>query len=114
MEKDVFCKIIEKSILATVLYEDPSVIAIRDIHPQAPVHILVIPKTHIGQIRDIAPRDLPLVGHMVEVANMLAHREGLTERGYRIVINSGGEGGQVVQHLHLHLLGGRQLAGGLG
>src|SRR5208283_1736164 len=114
MEKDVFCKIIEKTVPATVLYEDPSVIAIRDIHPQAPIHILVIPKTHIDQLKDIAPRDLPLIGHMVEVANMLAHREGISENGYRVVINSGVEGVQVVRHLHLHLLGGRQLGGGLG
>ena len=114
MEKDIFCKIIGKEVPATVLYEDTSVLAIRDIHPQAPVHILIIPKAHIAQIKDIAPRDLPLIGHIVEVANMLAHREGISEHGYRLVFNSGAEGGQVVQHLHLHLLGGRQLAGGLG
>jgi len=114
MGQDIFCKIIEKGVPATILYEDPSVLAIRDINPQAPIHIIVLPKSHITQLKDIAPRDLPLIGHMVEVANMLAHREGISEHGYRLVFNSGAEGGQVVQHLHLHLLGGRQLAGGLG
>ena len=110
----IFCQIVAGKIPGEILYQDEEVIAFRDINPQAPTHLLVIPKKHIVSLADLSEDESPLMGHMVSTANQLAIREGVAESGYRLVINSGKQGGQLVPHLHLHLLGGRQLSGRLG
>ncbi len=108
-----FCKIISGEIESNILYQDEQVIVFRDISPQAPVHLLVASKEHFESIADLTDDDAPLMGHMLAVATRLAREKGIHERGYRLVINTGPNGGQVVPHLHLHLLGGRQM-GSLG
>ena len=110
----VFCNIAAGKIPSEILYQDEEVAAFRDINPQAPVHLLVIPKRHIGSLSQLTEEDTPLAGHMIEVANKLAKKEGISQSGYRLVINSGKQGGQLVPHLHLHVLGNRQLSGQLG
>ncbi len=110
----IFCKIAAGQIPSEILYRDDRVVAFRDIHPLTPVHILIIPIRHIPSAGDITEAESPLIGHMVAVANQLAKREGIAEKGYRLVINSGEFGGQAVPHLHMHLLGGRRLSGKLG
>ncbi|MFC1937763.1 histidine triad nucleotide-binding protein [Chloroflexota bacterium] len=110
----IFCQIAAGKVPSDILYRDDDVVAFRDIHPQSPIHLLIIPKKHIASVIDLSEADLHLIGHMVNVANQLARKEGVAEKGYRLVINYGEHGGQVVQHLHLHLLGGRRLAGGMG
>ena len=110
----VFCKIVAGEIPADVLYQDDEIIAFRDINPMAPTHLLIIPKKHIPSLAQLSDADSSLVGEMVNVANQLAKRESVTESGYRLVINCGKQGGQLVPHLHLHLLGGRQLSNVLG
>ena len=110
----IFCRIIGGQIPSDVLYKDDKVIAFRDINPMAPVHLLIIPREHIVSLNDITEQQTALVGHMVQVAKLLAKQQGIATRGYRVVINSGPQGGQLVQHLHMHLLGGRELSGGLG
>ncbi len=109
-----FCEIIAGRIPATILFRDGKVIAFRDIHPQAPVHIVIIPIKHIADLTEITGDDFGILAYIFDVANDLARSEGIAGRGYRIVVNSGKEGGQVVGHLHFHLLGGRQLSGQLG
>ena len=110
----IFCKIIAGQIPSDVVYTDDKVIAFRDINPMAPVHLLIIPREHIPLLNDITEQQIALVGHMVQVAKQLARQQGIATKGYRIVINTGPQGGQVVQHLHMHLLGGRELSGRLG
>ena len=110
----VFCNIIAGKIPGDIVYRDDEVIAFRDISPQSPVHLLIIPKKHFTSLLQITGDEMPLMGHMVAVANKLAKEEGVSETGYRLVINCGQQGGQLVPHLHLHLLGGRQLSGYLG
>ena len=110
MKKDcIFCRIISGEIQSDIIYQDEEVIAIRDINPQAPTHLLVLPRAHIPSLADVGSDQEPLLGHLVHVANELAKREGIADKGYRLVINSGAEAGQEVPHLHLHLLGGRAL-----
>jgi len=106
----IFCQIADGKIPSEILYQDEEVIAFRDINPVAPIHILIIPKKHIPSVADLSQADLPLLGHMVNVANQLAKEEGISENGYRLVINCGKGAGQEVPHLHLHLLGGRKLS----
>jgi len=106
----IFCKIIAGEIPSEILYRDEEVIAFRDIHPAAPIHLLIVPQKHIPSLADVSADDLPLVGHMVDVANQLARKESISESGYRLVVNCGKEAGQEVPHLHLHLLGGRKLS----
>lgn len=110
----IFCKIAAGEIPSDTLYQDDEVVAFRDINPQAPVHVLVIPRKHIESIVYMSGDDSSLTAHMVDVANQLAREEGIAETGYRLVINCGEQGGQLVPHLHLHLLGGRGLSGKLG
>jgi len=109
----IFCQIVSGKIPSEIVHQDEEVITFRDINPQAPIHLLIIPKKHITSLADLSEADSPLMGHMVSIANQLARQEGVTESGYRLVINSGKEGGQLVPHLHLHLLGGRHLSGRL-
>jgi histidine triad (HIT) family protein len=110
----IFCKIVSGEIPSDTVYKDEEVFAFRDINPQAPVHVLVVPVRHIASLAELAGADSPLVGHMVHVAGQVARQEGIAEKGYRLAISCGQEGGQAVPHLHLHLLGGRQLADALG
>lgn len=105
----VFCDIQTKLEGHKILYQDEQVIAIRDIHPIAPVHILIIPRKHIGSINEIEMQDEPLLGHMLVVAKQLAALDGVAASGYRLVFNTGLDAGQTVQHLHLHVIGGREL-----
>ncbi|NOQ43412.1 MAG: HIT domain-containing protein [Dehalococcoidia bacterium] len=109
----IFCRIISGEIPGDILYQDDDVIAFRDINPQAPIHILVMPKAHIPSLAEITIDHRTLMGHMVFVASEMAKSEGISALGYRLVINSGPESGQEVPHLHLHLLGGRVM-GNLG
>lgn len=108
MPTTIFRRIIDREIPADIIYEDDLALAFRDIKPQAPVHILVIPKVDIATLDDVAPEHEPLVGHLFTVARLVAAQVGL-DNGYRIVINCKADGGQEVPHLHLHLLGGRKL-----
>ena len=104
----IFSKIIRREIPADVVYEDHLALAFRDVHPQAPVHILVIPKEPIAKLADTESQNHALLGHLLLTAKRVAEKEGLTN-GYRIVLNNGPDGGQTVDHLHLHILGGRPL-----
>ncbi len=106
----IFSKIIRKEIPAEIVYEDDSVVAFRDIAPQAPTHILIIPKTEIPTTNDITEEQEPLLGHMVRVAANIAESEGIARDGYRLVMNCNEHGGQAVYHIHIHLLGGRPLS----
>ena len=106
----VFCQIVAGKIPSETLYQDEEVIAFRDINPLAPTHVLIIPKRHIPFLAQLTDDEMPLIGHMARVANQLAREEGVAESGYRLVISSGEQGGQIVPHLHMHLLGGRRLS----
>ena len=110
----IFCQIVDCKIPSDIVYQDEEVIAFRDINPVAPAHLLIIPKKHIPSLTHLAEAETPLIGHMVKVANQLARKEGIAESGYRLVINSGEQGRQLVPHLHMHLLGGRRLSDAIG
>lgn len=105
----LFTKIINGQIPGNFVYRDEQIVAIRDIAPQAPTHILVIPVKPLPSIAEAGPEDETLLGRLFMVAKQLAEQEGLTEGGYRLVVNTGTHGGQTVPHLHIHLLGGRAL-----
>ena len=109
----IFCQIIAGKVPSEILYQDEEVIAFRDINPQAPTHLLIIPKKHVPSLAHLPDAETPIIGHMTKVANQVAKEEGIFERGYRLVICCGDEGGQEVPHLHMHLLGGRNLSGAL-
>lgn len=106
----IFTKIINKEIPADIIYEDDEILAFRDISPQAPEHILVIPKKEIPTVNDIAESDVVLVGKLFIVAKNIAKDLGFDEKGYRLVMNCNEDGGQSVDHIHMHILAGRQLA----
>lgn len=105
----LFCKIINGDIPSSKVYEDELVYAFRDIEPQAPTHILIIPKEHIASANELTEENASVVGHVFAVAAKIAKAEGIAEGGYRIVNNCGEDGGQTVKHLHFHMLGGRSL-----
>ena len=105
----IFCRLIAGELPADVVYQDGAAVAIRDANPQAPVHLLVMPKEHYDALDDMGKRDEPLLGHLVRVASRVANEHGLGETGYRTVINTGAGAGQSVFHLHIHVLGGREL-----
>lgn len=106
----IFTKIINKEIPAEIVYESENVLAFKDIKPQSPVHILIIPKTEIPKVTDLKGSEhSSLLGEMIDAANKIARDLGIAEDGFRLVFNCGDEGGQEVYHLHLHLLGGRQM-----
>lgn len=105
----IFSKIIRREIPSDIVYQDDQVTAFRDINPQAPVHILIVPNKLIPTANDVAPEDEQLIGHMVVVARTIAAQEGIAESGYRLLVNCNRDGGQEVYHLHIHLLGGRRL-----
>ncbi|MFA6612047.1 MAG: histidine triad nucleotide-binding protein [Dehalococcoidales bacterium] len=114
MEDCVFCKIVRGEIPCDMVYEDERFLVFNDIQPQAPVHMLLIPKKHVKSISAMTDEDIALVGQMVNIATRIAAAAGISAKGFRLVTNSGKEGGQVVPHLHWHILGGRQLSGQLG
>ena len=105
----IFCRIISGEIQSEILYQDEDVIALRDINPVAPTHLLIMPRAHITSLAEVGADQKWLLGHLIHVASELAKREGIAESGYRLVINSGPDSGQEIAHLHLHLLGGRAL-----
>lgn len=105
----IFCKIINREIYRKIVYEDNTIIGIKEINPQAPVHILIIPKKHISKITSLKEEDKELIGHIYLVANKIAKEYAVFQCGFRIVINSGPDAGEEVDHLHFHLLGGRKL-----
>lgn len=110
----IFCQIVAGKVPGEILYHDERVIAFRDINPQAPTHLIIIPKRHVPSLAHLSEAESSLIGDMVNIANQLARREGISESGYRLVINCGEQGGQLVPHLHMHLLGGRKLSNELG
>jgi histidine triad (HIT) family protein len=105
----VFCKIAAKAVPAALVYEDAEVVAFDDQNPQAPVHVLVVPKRHIPSLNDLAPEDEAVAGRLFRVAASIARARGVAEPGWRAVVNTNREGGQIVFHVHLHLLGGRPM-----
>lgn len=113
-EECIFCRIVAGESSADLVYQDKDCLAFRDIAPQAPTHLLVIPKAHIPSLAEIGEDQQELAGRLMIIAKSLAEEEGLAAKGYRLVMNCGSEGGQVVPHLHLHLLGGKRLGGKLG
>ncbi len=113
-ERCIFCRIVAGEVPGDIVYQDEDFLAFRDISPQAPTHLLIIPKTHIISLAQLAEDQQDLAGRLVIIAKKLAEKEGIAERGYRLVINCGSEGGQLVPHLHLHLIGGRKLGDRLG
>lgn len=105
----IFCKIINGEIPSQKVYEDDRILAFKDINPAAPIHIVIVPKEHISSANEINDSNKDVVGHIFEIAAVLAKENGIDKRGYRIVNNCGEEGGQSVNHLHFHLIGGRNL-----
>jgi histidine triad (HIT) family protein len=110
-ESCLFCRIVHKELPADVVFEDDEMLAFRDINPQAPVHVLVIPKRHVATVNDLADDDAALVGRLVLRARAIARETGVAADGYRLIVNCNADGGQTVFHLHVHLMAGRQLRG---
>lgn len=105
----IFCKIAMRQIPSKIVHEDDEVVAFEDVHPQAPVHILVIPRRHVARLSDLTEAEAGLAGRLVTTASRIAADRGVAGPGYRVVINCNADGGQSVDHLHLHLLGGRRM-----
>jgi len=105
----IFCKIVNKEIPARIVYEDELVLAFEDIAPQAPIHILIIPKKHYSTLLDLDNDEKELIGHIFVIAKKIAKQKGIDEKGFRIVVNCNRDGGQTVFHIHFHLLAGRQM-----
>ena len=110
----VFCRIVAGEIPADIVYQDKALLAFRDINPQAPTHILIVPKSHIASLADITAKHQALMGRIILLARDLAETEGISDRGYRLSVSTGADGGQLVPHVHFHLLGGRKLSDMLG
>ncbi len=109
-ERDcIFCRIISGELSADYIYQDERAVAIRDINPQAPTHVLVMPRQHIASLADMTEEQAPFLGHLALVANQVAKLEGIDATGYRVITNVGPDSGQAVRHLHFHVLGGRHL-----
>ena len=109
MEDCVFCKIIKGEIPTEKVYETEEILAFKDIHPAAPIHILVVPKKHISMLTDLKPEDEALIGKIYTAINKIAEQEGFKEQGYRVIANCGKDSGQEVMHIHFHVLGGKKL-----
>lgn len=109
MDDCIFCKIVKGEMEATILYRDEQVTAFRDIRPVAPTHILVVPNKHIASVNDVSSEDEPLLGHLFTIAQKIASQEGISTDGYRLIVNTGAHGGQIVFHLHMHLMGGQRM-----
>jgi len=113
MGECIFCKIAAGE-MGTLIYEDDAVVAFRDASPQAPTHVLIVPRRHVANVEALTPEDENLAGRMVLVAQRLARELGIAASGYRLVVNTNADGGQMVYHFHMHLLGGRALAPHMG
>jgi len=109
MKNCIFCKIIAGESPSEMLYQDDQVTAFCSNNPMAPTHVLIVPNNHIGSISEIGEEDEKLVGHLFTIANQIAEQAGIHKNGYRLIINNGPHGGQVIYHLHLHLIGGRRM-----
>lgn len=109
MNDCLFCKIITREIPAKILYEDSDAVAFDDINPQAPVHMLIVPKKHIATSLEIADGDNALIGHLFQIAGRIAEKKGIAGDGFRLVMNTNADAGQTVFHIHLHLIGGREM-----
>ena len=109
MEDCIFCKIVKKEIPSTIVYEDEDILAFNDINPVTPVHILVIPKKHIESLAEIKEEDEKLIGKIHTTIKKIANQVGILDKGFRVIVNCGGDGGQEVKHLHFHILGGKKL-----
>ncbi len=109
MSDCLFCKFVSHEIKTDVVYEDDNVFAFKDINPQAPVHVLVVTKKHIATLNDLTVEDVPEMGQLILSANKIAKEMGLSERGYRLILNCNKDAGQTVFHIHCHLLGGRTM-----
>lgn len=105
----IFCKIVSGKTKSTIVYRDDQVTAFRDVNPVAPTHILIVPNRHIESVNTLKPEDEPLIGHLFTVGSKLANEEGISTGGYRLITNTGVDGGQTVLHLHLHLIGGQRM-----
>ena len=110
----IFCRIVAGEIPGDIVYQDEEFIAFRDIHPQAPKHILIIPKSHIASMAELTNEHQSLMGRLILLAKELAEKEGISASGYRLSVSTGADGGQLVPHIHFHLLGGRKLDDMLG
>jgi histidine triad (HIT) family protein len=109
MNNCLFCKIVNKEIPAKIVYENNDLVAFADINPQAPVHILIVPKKHIDTVDHLKPEDEKLIGNIIYTAQKIAREKGIAENGYRLVFNVRHHGGQEIDHIHLHILGGQRL-----
>lgn len=105
----LFCRIVARTIPSRIVHEDDVAVAFEDVNPQAPVHVLVVPRKHVSSLKDMNSGDAALLGHLVLTCSKIAQEKGIAESGYRVVANTGREGGQTVFHLHFHVLGGRQI-----
>jgi len=105
----IFCKIVSGEAPAQIVYSDEHVTAFRDIHPVAPTHILIIPNKHITSVNEVEPNDEQVMGHLFTIARKVAEDEGITENGYRLIVNTGKNAGQAIFHLHLHVIGGQHM-----
>jgi histidine triad (HIT) family protein len=105
----VFCNIASGKTPSNLIYEDEELVAFPDLHPQAPIHILIIPRKHIQSLNTLPDNEVQLIPHMIKAAKLIARQKGILDSGYKLVINTGKEGGQIIQHLHMHILGGRHL-----
>jgi len=109
MDECIFCKIVRGELPAKIVYKDDQVTAFRDINPVAPTHVLVVPNKHITSTNDVTSEDKPLLGHILSSVKTIAEKEGITDSGYRLIINTGPDANQVVFHLHLHIIGGQHM-----
>ena len=109
MENCIFCQIAGGKIASDIVYEDNQVVAFTDINPEAPTHVLIVPRRHVASLNEVVPEDAALLGKLVQTAALIAKQKNLEQDGYRLVINTGRLAGQTVDHIHFHLLGGRQL-----
>lgn len=114
MDDCIFCKIVEGSIPCSKVYEDEKVLAFDDIHPMAPVHVVIIPKEHIATILEVSEDRMAVMDAMISAARKVSRKKGIDQSGFRVVINCNEDGGQVIFHLHMHVLGGKKLQDGLG
>ena len=106
----IFCQIVSGKVPADIVYQDKEFLAFRDIHPKAPKHVLIVPKAHIGLLKDLTEEQGAFIGRLILRANEIAEKEGIANSGYRLTVNCGADGGQVVPHVHFHLLGGHRLS----
>ena len=109
MIDDVFCKIVNKELKTDIIFENDDLIAFNDIHPQAPVHVLIVPRKHFVDLSEAGRDDAELIGKLILAAESIARKLNLDKKGYRLIVNKGEHGGQLVPHFHIHLLGGRRL-----